>query len=142
MAPSAVYEPVVQKDIFENDLLKVQNAPLLYRNQIAQKPVADDYMYAFKYNFPLPTHEEGADVLDFTEDDEKNQEAVADRFLKEMEQVIQSRDAKAFADLFLQSGESDYCLYSSVSETDKIRCVERQSRFHLGLPFLQHPKEY
>ncbi|KAJ9649829.1 hypothetical protein H2198_010847 [Neophaeococcomyces mojaviensis] len=104
MAPSAVYEPVVQKDIFENDLLKVQNAPLLYRNQIAQKPVADDYMYAFKYNFPLPTHEEGADVLDFTEDDEKNQEAVADRFLKEMEQVIQSRDAKAFADLFLQSG--------------------------------------
>ena len=101
MAPSAISEPLAQQDF-----LKVKNAPLAYRNGIWKKPVADDYMYAFKYNFPLPTHDDGADVLDFEEDDETNERAIADRFLKELEQVVQSRDSKAFADLFLYSGES------------------------------------
>ncbi|KAI1629437.1 putative monooxygenase protein [Exophiala viscosa] len=99
MAPSAIYEPVAQKQ-----LLKVENAPTTYRNDSVKKPVADDYMYAFKYNFPLPTHGDDSEVLDFTEDDQKNRREIADQFIKELEQVVQSRDSKAFADLFLYNG--------------------------------------
>lgn len=102
MAPSAIIEPPAPKELF-----RVENAPLAYRNDTWKKPVADDYMYAFKYNLPLPTHGDGKDVLDLTEDDEKNRVEIAERFLKQLEQIIQSRDSKAFADLFLDSGERD-----------------------------------
>jgi hypothetical protein len=138
MAPSAIYERVAQQQI-----LQVENAPFFYRNDTLKKPVADDFMYAFKYNFPLPTHDSGADVLDFTEDDETNKRDIAERFLKELEQVIQSRDSKAFADLFLDSGE-----YGEVAqgcrdpEIDENRGVEGQGRFHLGLPLVQHSEEH
>ncbi len=107
MAPSAIYETVAQEPVAQKQLLKVKNAPTAYRNDTSKGPVADDYMYAFKYNFPLPTHGDDSEVLDFIEDDETNRRAVAEKFLKQLEQVIQSRDSKAFADLFLYSGEID-----------------------------------
>jgi len=107
MAPSAVYhEPLAPNTVNKSDLLNVQNAPFVYRNGTIQKPVADDYMYSFKYNFPLPTYGDDTDVLDFEEYEETHVSAVAERFLKELEQIIQSRDARAFADLFLHSGET------------------------------------
>lgn len=142
MAPSAIYEPLVQRDILKNDILKIQKAPLAYRNDTWKKPVADDFMYAFKYNFPLPTHNEGSDVLDFTQDDEASADIIAEQFLKKFEQIIQSRDAKEFANLFLDSGKS--ALWSDLvnSKTDDERCLERQSRFHLGLSFVQHSTEH
>lgn len=99
MAPSAIIEPPAPKELF-----RVENAPRAYRNDTFKKPVADDYMYAFKYNFPLPTYTDG-DVLDFTKDDEKNREQTADHFVKNLEQIIQSRDSAAFAELFLDCGE-------------------------------------
>jgi len=107
MAPSAIYEPqaLPQVQVFKNDILKVKNAPFVYRDDTVKKPVADDYMYAFKYNAPLPTHGNDTDVLDFTAEDESDAQSVADRFLKELALIIQSRDAKAFADLFLASGK-------------------------------------
>lgn len=104
MAPSAIYEPVVPTQVNKGDLLKVCNAPLAYQNKTWKKPVADDYMYAFKYNFPLPTHNSDTDALDFTQDDETHSHDLAHRFLGELEQVIQSRDAEAFANLFLDCG--------------------------------------
>ncbi|KAK6384353.1 hypothetical protein LTS17_001916 [Exophiala oligosperma] len=99
MAPSAIIEPPTPKELF-----KVENAPLAYRNDTWKKPVADDYMYAFKYNFPLPTYADSKDILDFTEGGEKSREEIANRFVKQLEQVIQSRDSQAFADLFLNCG--------------------------------------
>jgi hypothetical protein len=87
-------------------LPKTDNTPVAYGNDARKKPVADDYMYAFKYNFPLPIHGNDTDVLDFTEDDETNQWTIAEQFVKGLEQVIQSRDSKAFANLFLDSGKS------------------------------------
>jgi hypothetical protein len=109
MAPSAIYETVAQAPVGQKQLLKVKNAPTTYRNDTSKGPVADDYMYAFKYNFPLPTHADSDDsnVLDFTDDDETDRRAISERFIKELEQVIQSRDSQAFADLFLYSGEFD-----------------------------------
>lgn len=108
MAPSAVHdEPLPQIDSLKSNLLKAQNAPFVYRNDTLKKPVADDYMYAFKYNFPLPTHGDEADILDFSESDETDKEALAHQFLQELQQVIQSRDAKTFANMFLDSGGSN-----------------------------------
>lgn len=107
MAPSAIIEPPTPKELF-----KVENAPLAYRNDTWKKPVADDYMYAFKYNFPLPTYADSKDILDFTEGGEKSREEIADRFVKQLEQVIQSRDSQAFADLFLNCGKSNVLVSS------------------------------
>lgn len=105
MAPSAIYEPVSRQELLKSDIHKIRDAPFVYRNELAKKPVADDYMYAFKYNFPLPAHGKGGDVLDFTPEEEADAGAIAGRFLKELEQVIESRDAEAFAGLFVDSGE-------------------------------------
>lgn len=102
MAPSAIIEPPGPKELF-----RVENAPLAYQNDTWKKPVADDYMYAFKYNFPLPTHGNGKDVLNFSEDDASHREEIAHRFIKQLEQVIQSRDSRAFSELFYYSGESE-----------------------------------
>ena len=104
MAPSAISEPLAQKSP-----LKTQTALHTVRdvNGDGKKPVADDYMYAFKYNFPLPTYGDGKQILDFSRDDETEEVKIANRFLKELEQVIQSRDSKAFADLFLACGNFD-----------------------------------
>jgi hypothetical protein len=107
MAPSAIYEPVAPKQLSPKQLLKVENMPTAYRNNTWKRPVADDYMYAFKYNFPLPTTGDDSDVLDFTEEDEAKRGTTAEQFLQKFALVIQSRDSKAFADLFLYSGESD-----------------------------------
>lgn len=106
MAPSAIYQPVVQPPLFnKGDLLKVKNAPYSYGNNTWKKPVADDYMYAFKYNATLPTRENNPDVLDFTREDEQNVQEIAQSALQQLEQVIQSRDSKAFAHSFLDCGK-------------------------------------
>ena len=105
MAPSAIIEPAAP--LAPKQISRIENAPLAYRNDTWQKPVADDYMYAFKYNFPLPTYGDGKDVLDLTQDDEKDRSDIADQFIKQLEQIIQSRDSQAFADLFLSCGEFD-----------------------------------
>lgn len=106
MAPTAVYEePLARIDFSKSDLSKVKNAPYAYRNDTWAKPVADDFMYAFKYNAPLPTHDNAGVATDFTQDEEKDARATADGFLERLEQVIQSRDATAFAGLFLDCGE-------------------------------------
>lgn len=51
------YGSVSQKDIED-----VKNAPFYYRNPNSKAPVADDFMYAFKYNNPLPTHDGKTDI--------------------------------------------------------------------------------
>ncbi|KAJ9132188.1 Flavin-containing monooxygenase [Pleurostoma richardsiae] len=61
-------------------------------------------MYAFKYNNPLPLHNEGSDITDFTAEDEENKQAIAEDFVKELEQTIQAKDSETFAGLFLDSG--------------------------------------
>lgn len=100
MAPSVASEPLSQEAI-----LDVKNAPFAYRANTWKPLVEDDFMYDFKYNFPLPTHGVGAEIFDFTVDDEKNKQAIAEGFLKELEQIIQARDSQAFAGLFLDSGK-------------------------------------
>ncbi|VUC30072.1 unnamed protein product [Clonostachys rosea] len=85
-------------------LEQVKNAPFYYRNSSIKAPVADDFMYAFKYNNPLPLHGTDTDIIDFTVEDEGNKEAIAVDFLKELEQIIQAKDAQKFASLFIETG--------------------------------------
>lgn len=99
MSPAVGSQPLT-----EDDILKVKNTPYVYRNETWEKPLADDFMYAFKYNFPLPTHGQNTDILGITADDEKSKQVIAEDFLKKLEQIIQAGDSKKFADLFLDTG--------------------------------------
>lgn len=112
MAPTAIYHD--QPDVLaKSDVSKVKDMPFTYRSNQYKKPVADDYMYAFKYNAPLPLHDGGTDVIDFTKGDEANLKELANTLVKSLEQIIQAGDAKAFAGLFLDSGKALNRPYSS-----------------------------
>lgn len=90
--------------VSEADIENVKNAPYHYLNRNLKAPVADDFMYAFKHNNPLPLHGKGTDVVDFTADDEKSKQTIAEEILKKLEQAIQAKDSKTFSGLFLASG--------------------------------------
>lgn len=91
--------------VSQKDIEDVKNAPFYYRNPNRKAPVADDFMYAFKYNSPLPTHDGKTDIIDFAAEDEHNKKDIANQFVKELEQIVQAKDADAFAGLFLNSGK-------------------------------------
>ncbi|KAJ5622727.1 Flavoprotein [Penicillium herquei] len=91
-------------NITEDEILKVKNAPFHYRKDEVKKPLEDDFMYEFKYNFPLPTHGHDSKFLDFTVEDEKNKDNIASQLVKSITRSIQTRDSKEFAGLFVQNG--------------------------------------
>lgn len=63
-------------------------------------PVADDFMYDFKYNHSLPTNEAlGHDV---PADVDANHEA--EKLTRLLEQALSTGNAQAFTDLFLDYG--------------------------------------
>lgn len=92
--------------VSQADIAKVENAPFHYRNPALKAPVADDFMYAFKYNNPLPLHGKDTAFLDFTEEEDKNKRGIAEEFVKGLEQIIQAKDSERFAGLFLDRGKS------------------------------------
>lgn len=115
MAPTALAEqrPAAAADIDElkraahavSNGFPNRSVPLrkVARNGPERKPVADDYMYAFKYPSELPTLSK--DVLPI-----EDGEAVplAETFVAGLEKSF--ADPKAFAGLFLDQGE---CAISS-----------------------------
>ena len=64
-------------------------------------PVADDFMYAFKYNAPLPT----TDVLGIAVPNDCVPQRAADEMVARLSEVCATGHAAAFADLFLESGK-------------------------------------
>ncbi|PLB51483.1 putative flavo protein [Aspergillus steynii IBT 23096] len=86
----------------QSDIDNVKNAPFTYKNAFTKPPLSDDFMYDFKYDFPLPTIG-SADILDFSAEDEKHKNATAEQFLKDLERIIERHDSKAFAELFLDN---------------------------------------
>jgi hypothetical protein len=71
-------------------------------NDAAQSPpVADDYMYDFKYNHPLPT----TDVLGVEFPKDCNAQAEADGIVKRLSDALGSSDPDAFTEMFLEHGE-------------------------------------
>ncbi|KAH0359763.1 putative flavin-containing monooxygenase YUCCA3, partial [Aureobasidium melanogenum] len=63
-------------------------------------PVADDYMYDFKYNHALPT----TDVLGVVIPQDCNAQAEAETIVKQLSKALGSGNAEDFASLFLEHG--------------------------------------
>lgn len=68
----------------------------------AKPPVADDYMYDFKYNHELPTID--ALGIDIPADCDAQKEA--ETIVSGLSKVMGTGDARGFADMFLEYGES------------------------------------
>jgi hypothetical protein len=64
-------------------------------------PVADDYMYDFKYNHPLPT----ADVLGVKIPKDSDAQYEADKLVQSLSAALHTANAEAFAGLFLEHGK-------------------------------------
>lgn len=67
----------------------------------AKPPVADDYMYDFKYNHELPTF----DVLGIEIPADCNAQKEAETIVSRLTEVTNNGDASGFANLFLEHGE-------------------------------------
>ncbi|KAI7204166.1 FAD/NAD(P)-binding domain-containing protein [Hortaea werneckii] len=63
-------------------------------------PVADDYMYDFKFNAPLPT----SDALGASIPSDCDAQQAAEALLNQLETVFRNRNATDFANLFLDQG--------------------------------------
>lgn len=63
-------------------------------------PVADDFMYDFKYNHSLPT----LDILGTDIAQNVDAQAEADTLVDNMKQVLGQGDAPGFAEMFLDYG--------------------------------------
>ena len=74
--------------------------PGLNHDQVP-KPVADDFMYDFKYNHPLPT----TDVLGVKIPTDCDAQKEAEGIVARLSKATSEGDAQAFAGLFLDYGE-------------------------------------
>lgn len=71
------------------------------------KPVADNFMYDFKYNHPLPT----TDVLGVDVPAQCNAQKEAEGIMARLAAAMGEGDAQAFTDMFLEYGKSLSYLY-------------------------------
>jgi hypothetical protein len=67
-----------------------------------KKPVADDFMYDFKYNHSLPT----ADILGVEIPNDCDAQKEAEGIVARLSTATQVADAQAFTALFLDYGET------------------------------------
>ncbi|CAN9316861.1 unnamed protein product [Alternaria alternata] len=77
------------------------------KNEVPKPPVADDFMYDFKYNHPLPTTE----ILGIDIPADCNAQLEAEGIVEKLSTVMRKGDANAFADLFLDYGESGFIVH-------------------------------
>jgi hypothetical protein len=96
--------PYVQElsgtDVLSQAPLHFKSA-MLNHDQII-KPVADDFMYDFKYNHPLPTTDMLGVKIPTDCDSRKEAEGIVARLSK----ATSEEDAQSFAELFLDSGKT------------------------------------
>jgi hypothetical protein len=93
-------------------------------------PVADDYMYDFKYNHPLPS----TGLLGIEISQDCNAQIEAGNIVESLSAALGVADAEAFTSLFLDYG-SVYvkCRVSDqMSLTTRCRSLARQARFYMG----------
>jgi hypothetical protein len=98
-------------------------------------PVADDYMYDFKYNHPLPTTE----LLGIEIPQDCDARIEAGNIVESLSAALGVADAEAFTSLFLDYGTVyAACRIShQISLTIQCRCLARQARVHMGPTHLQ-----
>lgn len=71
------------------------------KHEVPKPPVADDFMYDFKYNHPLPT----TDVLGIEIPADCNAQSEAEGIMKSLSDAMGAGDAQAFTNLFLEYGK-------------------------------------
>ncbi|CAG9983709.1 unnamed protein product [Clonostachys byssicola] len=72
----------------------------LVKSKLEKPPVADNYMYDFKYNHALPT----SDVLGLEIPADCDAEKEAQRIVDQLAEVMGKGDAQGFANMFLEYG--------------------------------------
>lgn len=98
MAPSTIIDHAEANGVDIAARAAVKQAEL---NRTAERPpVADDYMYDFKYNHALPT----TDVLGVQIPQDCDAQAEAEGIVRQLSDALGSGNAEAFADLFLEYG--------------------------------------
>lgn len=99
MAPTALPETMPHVEIADLKAKMVGDKIELVEDH--KPPVADDFMYDFKYNHSLPT----IDALGQDIPAEVDAEHEAQELTRLLEHALSEGDAEAFADLFLDYGE-------------------------------------
>ncbi|CAG5186715.1 uncharacterized protein ALTATR162_LOCUS11681 [Alternaria atra] len=87
------------------------------KHEVPKPPVADDFMYDFKYNHPLPT----TDLLGIDIPADCNAQTEAEGIVERLSNAMRKGDAHAFADLFLDYGESSYILHLADALLENVR---------------------
>lgn len=80
---------------------KVASDPASDKYGNSNSPVAEDFMYDFKYNYPLPT----ADILGVKVPADCNAQLEADAILANLADAMETGNAQRFTELFLEHGE-------------------------------------
>lgn len=100
MAPSILQE-FVDADPISNGIAFKSKVKTLNHDNVP-KPVADDFMYDFKYNHPLPT----TDILGVEIPMDCDAQREAEGIVARLSKAASDEDAEAFAGLFLDYGET------------------------------------
>ena len=79
----------------------IQSKSATLNHDQVPKPVADDFMYDFKYNHALPTF----DVLGIEIPADCDAQKEAEAILASLSDALGKGDAQAFTDLFLEYGK-------------------------------------
>jgi hypothetical protein len=80
---------------------EIKSDIVISNHEVPKPPVADDFMYDFKYNHPLPT----SDLLGIEIPADCNAQLEAERITSKLSDAMGKGDAHAFTDLFLDYGE-------------------------------------
>lgn len=116
MAPTATSFPEAGADV---DIANLKAKVVAGHVEVVEDhkpPVADDFMYDFKYNHTLPT----IDALGVDIPQSVNAQVEAEALVQTLLQVLGKGDAPSFAELFLDYGG---CLFVSPWPLLIIRCL-------------------
>jgi hypothetical protein len=93
-------------------------------------PVAEDYMYDFKYNHPLPS----IGLLEIEIPRDCNAQTAAGNIVESLSAALGVADTEAFTSLFLDYGSVyvEWSVSDQMSLTIRRRSLARQARFHMG----------
>lgn len=95
--------PYVQEAVVIDQVsaTKLQSKGAVLNHDQVAKPVADDFMYDFKYNHNLPT----TDILGLDIPADCNAQKEAESIVARLSKATSEDDAQAFAALFLDYGK-------------------------------------
>ncbi|CAG9972548.1 unnamed protein product [Clonostachys byssicola] len=86
--------------VIEGRALDAKSEVTVTHHEIPKPPVADDFMYDFKYNHALPT----TDVLGIEVPSDCNAQVEAEGIVRNLSKAMGAGDAQAFTDMFLEYG--------------------------------------